>query len=79
MVSGPFASLQFADHGADVYTIERPDRGELDRKNPSFVDGRSAYFASINRNKRSVALDLKSEDGRERKPEIVCCSITGFG
>ena len=65
MVSGPFASMQLADLGADVYKIERPDGGELGRSNPPFVDGRSAYFASVNRNKESVALDLKSDRGRE--------------
>ena len=65
MVSGPFATMQLADLGADVYKIERPDGGELGRKNPPFVEGRSTYFASVNRNKRSIALDLKSEDGRE--------------
>ena len=64
MVAGPFASMQLADLGADVYKIERPDGGELGRSNPPFVEGRSAYFASVNRNKRSVALDLKSEDGQ---------------
>jgi len=65
MVSGPFATMQLADLGADVYKIERPDGGELGRSNPPFVGGRSAYFASVNRNKRSVALDLASERGRE--------------
>jgi len=64
MVAGPFASMQLADLGADVYKIERPDGGELGRSNPPFVEGRSAYFASVNRNKHSVALDLKSEDGQ---------------
>ena len=65
MVSGPFASMQLADLGADVYKVERPDGGELGRSNPPFVGGRSAYFASVNRNKRSVALDLASDRGRE--------------
>lgn len=65
MVSGPFASMQLADLGADVYKVERPDGGELGRSNPPFVEGRSTYFASVNRNKRSVALDLKSADGQE--------------
>jgi crotonobetainyl-CoA:carnitine CoA-transferase CaiB-like acyl-CoA transferase len=64
MVSGPFASMQLADLGADVYKVERPDGGELGRSNPPFVEGRSTYFASVNRNKGSVALDLKSEDGQ---------------
>jgi formyl-CoA transferase len=65
MVSGPFASMQLADLGADVYKIERPDGGELGRSNPPFVEDRSTYFASVNRNKESVALDLKSDRGRD--------------
>jgi formyl-CoA transferase len=65
MVSGPFASMQLADLGADVYKIERPDGGELGRSNPPFVEDRSTYFASVNRNKESVALDLKSDQGRD--------------
>jgi crotonobetainyl-CoA:carnitine CoA-transferase CaiB-like acyl-CoA transferase len=65
MVAGPLASMVLADMGAEVLKIERPDGGELGRSNPPFTDGHSAYFASVNRNKRSVALDLKSEDGRE--------------
>lgn len=64
MVAGPFASMQLADLGADVYKIERPDGGELGRSNPPFVEGRSTYFASVNRNKESVALNLKSDRGR---------------
>ncbi|MFC6989437.1 CaiB/BaiF CoA transferase family protein [Haloplanus sp. GCM10025708] len=65
MVAGPFASMQLADLGADVYKVERPDGGELGRSNPPFVDGQSAYFAAVNRNKGSVALDLQSDRGRE--------------
>ncbi|MFB6304288.1 MAG: CaiB/BaiF CoA transferase family protein [Haloferacaceae archaeon] len=65
MVSGPFATMQLADLGADVYKIERPDGGELGRSNPPFVEGRSTYFASVNRSKESVALDLDSDRGRE--------------
>jgi formyl-CoA transferase len=64
MVAGPFASMQLADLGAEVYKIERPDGGELGRSNPPFVDGRSTYFASVNRNKGSIALDLKSDAGQ---------------
>lgn len=65
MVAGPFASMQLADLGADVYKVERPDGGELGRKNPPFIDDRSAYFAAVNRNKESIALDLASDRGRE--------------
>lgn len=65
VVSGPFASMMLADLGADVYKIERPQGGELGRSNMPFVEGRSAYFASVNRNKKSVALDLKDDRDKE--------------
>jgi crotonobetainyl-CoA:carnitine CoA-transferase CaiB-like acyl-CoA transferase len=54
---GPFATLLFADLGADVIIVERPDGGDPSRQMPIFHD-------ALNRNKRSVALNLKSDDGR---------------
>jgi len=65
VLSGPFASMLLADMGADVVKIERPDTGDVARGNAPFVGDQSAYFISVNRNKRSVALDLKSDEGRE--------------
>jgi crotonobetainyl-CoA:carnitine CoA-transferase CaiB-like acyl-CoA transferase len=62
-VSAPFCSRQLADLGADVIKIERPDGGDFARGYDSAVNGLSAYFAWLNRGKRSVALDVKSERG----------------
>ncbi|WP_270937626.1 CaiB/BaiF CoA transferase family protein, partial [Falsiroseomonas oryzae] len=65
VVSGPFATMLLADLGADVAKVEEPGRGDESRSyGPPFQGGESAYFLSINRNKRSLALDLKSEAGR---------------
>jgi formyl-CoA transferase len=66
VVSGPFATMQLGDLGADVLKIEEPGQGDEARTyGPPFVGGESAYFLSVNRNKRSCVLDLKSESGRE--------------
>ena len=59
-LSGPYCAMVLADHGADVVKVEHPDGGEDMRRTPPFVGGESAPFMLWNRNKRSVALDLKS-------------------
>ena len=59
-LSGPYCAMVLADHGADVVKIERPEGGDDMRKTPPFVGGESAPFMLWNRNKRSVALNLKS-------------------
>lgn len=65
-VSGPFCSMQMADHGADVVKIESPiDRGDQLRSWGPFVGDNSYYFISLNKNKRSIALDLRSPEGFE--------------
>lgn len=62
VLAGPFATQIFGDFGADVIKIERPGEGDDTRAfGPPFVEGESTYFLSINRNKRSVALNLKSQ------------------
>ena len=58
VLAGPFCGCLLADMGADVIKVESPD-GDLMRQWPPLIDGYSQYFASVNRNKRSVALDLK--------------------
>jgi len=59
-LSGPYCTLMLADLGADVVKVEPPARGDDARHwGPPFVGGDAAYFMSVNRNKRSVALDLK--------------------
>src|SRR5687768_11834306 len=113
VMTGPYCTMMLGDMGADVIKIEQPGKGDDTRAwGPPFVGGESAYYLSVNRNKRSVALDLKQErdrdvlwqliDGgdvlvenfspgtagrlgfgydavRERRPNIVYCSISGFG
>jgi crotonobetainyl-CoA:carnitine CoA-transferase CaiB-like acyl-CoA transferase len=64
-LAGPYCAMILGDLGADVIKIERPGVGDQSRKwGPPFVGTESAYFLSVNRNKRSVALDIKSEAGR---------------
>jgi len=64
MLAGPYGTLLLADLGADVVKIESAERPDLARGMPGCqVGGETAYFHSLNRNKRSVALDLKSEAG----------------
>ena len=58
-VAAPFCSRQMADLGADVIKVERPDGGDFSRGYDQDVHGLSAYFAWLNRGKRSIALDLK--------------------
>ena len=113
VLAGPYATMVLADLGADVIKIEHPERGDDTRHwGPPFAGGESAYFLSVNRNKRSIAVDLKEEEGLERvkrlaagadvlienmrrgalerfglgyetlselNPDLVYCSVTGFG
>lgn len=63
-MAGPFCGMMLADYGADVVKIERVGKGDDSREWPPHFDGEmSHYYASANRNKRSVALDLKSPEG----------------
>ena len=65
VLSGPYCTMLLADMGARVIKIEQPGRGDDTRAwGPPFLEGESAYFLSINRNKESVTLDFKHPDGR---------------
>jgi len=64
-LAGPFCTMLLGDLGADVIKIERPGIGDMARGwAPPRVDGESAYFLSINRNKRSITLDLKQAEAQ---------------
>jgi crotonobetainyl-CoA:carnitine CoA-transferase CaiB-like acyl-CoA transferase len=112
-LAGPYCTMVLGDLGADVIKIEPPDTGDQSRQwGPPFIHDESSYFLSVNRNKRSVVLNLKSEAGRacavdlamkcdvivenfkpgtmarlgldpemlrDKKPELVIASISGFG
>src|ERR1700693_1660691 len=66
ILSGPFATMIFADLGADVVKLENPRTGDDTREwAPPYQGDQSAYFLSVNRNKRGVAVDLKTERGRD--------------
>ncbi|MDI3339807.1 MAG: CoA transferase [Sphaerobacter sp.] len=113
VMTGPYCTMLLGDMGADVVKIEQPGKGDDTRAwGPPFIGGESAYFLSVNRNKRSITVNLKSDAGRAiverlidgadvlvenfspgtadrlglgyaavraRKPDIIYCSISGFG
>jgi crotonobetainyl-CoA:carnitine CoA-transferase CaiB-like acyl-CoA transferase len=114
VLAGPFATMMLADLGATVTKVERPGLGDETRSwGPPYDEhGRATYFQAVNRNKRSVAIDLNDPAGRQEalllarasdvvvenfrpdvmdnlglgyeqltgdQPELVYCSITGFG
>ena len=65
-LAGPFCTLMLGDYGADVIKIELPNTGDDTRHwGPPFIGEESAYFLSINRNKRSLTLNFKEEQARE--------------
>ena len=65
VLSGPYASMVLCDLGAEVIKVERPPHGDIARTTGPHVNGESCYFFSINRGKKSVAIDLSREEGKE--------------
>ena len=72
VLAGPFATMMLGDLGAEVLKVERPDGGDETRSwGPPFdARGQATYFLSVNRNKRSVVLDLKNDADLERAREL---------
>jgi crotonobetainyl-CoA:carnitine CoA-transferase CaiB-like acyl-CoA transferase len=71
VLAGPYATMMLADLGADVLKVEHPERGDDTRHwGPPFAGGESAYFLSVNRNKRSVGVDLKDPEGLEKVKKL---------
>src|SRR5919198_3451582 len=64
VLAGPFCAMILGDTGAEVIKIEEPGKGDDTRSWPPFVGGESTYFMSVNRNKKSVTLNLKAPEGR---------------
>jgi crotonobetainyl-CoA:carnitine CoA-transferase CaiB-like acyl-CoA transferase len=65
VLAGPYCAMLLGDMGAEVIKIEEPGRGDDTRGWPPFAHGESTYFMSVNRNKKSVTLNLKAPQGRD--------------
>ncbi|MDQ0924601.1 itaconate CoA-transferase [Pseudarthrobacter sp. W1I19] len=70
-VAVPFATRQLADLGATVIKVERPGRGDFARDYDETVHGLSSHFIWLNRNKKSIVLDLKTESGKEALRRLI--------
>jgi crotonobetainyl-CoA:carnitine CoA-transferase CaiB-like acyl-CoA transferase len=64
-MAAPFCAMQLADLGAEVIKVEHPDGGDQVRRSAPQIEGESSAFMRLNRNKRSMAVDLKTEQGKE--------------
>lgn len=71
LLPGPMATLYFADWGAEVLRVESSEREDLSRTMPPFAKGTSTTHAFLNRSKKSITLDLKSEAGRKKVIELI--------
>lgn len=65
VLAGPYSAMMLADMGADVIKIELPNKGDDSRQFAPFVNGESAYYMNLNRNKKGVTLNLKMPKGKE--------------
>lgn len=113
ILAGPYCTMLLSDYGAEVIKVEQPHSGDGTRQwGPPWVNNESAYFLSVNRNKKSITLNLKTEEGQKilkqlalsadvlienfklgtmarlglnyeslakENPELIYCSITGYG
>jgi formyl-CoA transferase len=112
VLAGPYCTMVLGDLGADVIKVEAPQGDETRGWGPPFIEGESAYYLCVNRNKRSIVVDFKTEQGRTTlhklikksdvlvenfrpgtlarysldfesasaiNPNLIYCSITGFG
>lgn len=77
ILSGPYCTMTLADFGAEVIKVEPPSGDDTRTWGPPFVESESAYFLSINRNKKSIVIDLKKQEGKDillklvRKADVV--------
>ena len=73
-LAGPYCTMLLGDLGADVIKVEPPEGDHSRAWGPPFLNGESSYFLSVNRNKRSVTLDLKSDAGRQAARDLAAVS-----
>ncbi len=71
VLAGPYCTMLLGDLGADVIKVESPEGDETRSWGPPFAEGQSAYYLCINRNKRSIAVDFKTEAGRRIIRELI--------
>lgn len=71
VLAGPYATMVLADLGAEIIKIEQPEKGDDSRAYGPYKNGESAYFMSLNRNKESITLNLKTPEGKEILKELV--------
>jgi len=71
VLAGPYSSMLLADMGAEVIKIEVPTKGDDTRAFGPFINGESAYYMNLNRNKKGITLNLKTEEGRTLFLEMV--------
>ncbi|HZJ82877.1 MAG TPA: CaiB/BaiF CoA-transferase family protein [Clostridia bacterium] len=71
VLAGPYCTMVLANLGAEIIKIERPGTGDDSRDFGPFVNGESIYFISINRGKKSIAIDLKTKEGKELLLDLV--------
>lgn len=64
-VAGPYGTMLLSDFGAEVIKVERPEGDDARQWGPPFLDGEALWFAAVNRNKKSVVIDLRSEQGQQ--------------
>ena len=64
VLAGPYCTLLLGDMGAEIIKVEVPGHGDDSRKYPPFIDSESAYFMNLNRNKKSLTLNLKAPEGK---------------
>jgi len=75
-IAGPYATMLLSDFGAEVIKVERPEGDDARAWGPPFLDGQSLWFASVNRNKKSVIIDVQTPDshrGRVRHQHAAQC------
>ena len=71
-LAGPYCTMMLADMGAEVIKLEMPGTGDDSRSwGPPFVEGESAYFMSVNRNKKSITVNMKSELSKEIVTKLI--------
>ena len=71
VLAGPFCSMNLSDLGAEIIKIEIPNRGDDTRAYPPFINGVSSYYMSLNRGKKSITLNLKTEEAVKIVHELV--------